>query len=270
MGIQSWNQESVEEVVARTHFSDDVKKLLSKIHLLVVNYCDQHDLSHERVSITSCHFLELLSRVEESVEQKINSNKLRVDDLKSIVMSVKVVHENIASYERDLSRTNEELSRSKEEIRAIKKTQKLLHEELEDLRKEVELEDKVHEDFKEEIEQLKSKHEELKEKSFDSHQEAVRNLSKLTPEEKVAFAKPLVVHEDIEKVCTILMILLKMDVFGWKPLKDKFLCDDWVAKLTSLSPDNCKHKQVFIINKETLFNESLYLFFQVRRVLINL
>ena len=46
------------------------------------------------------------------------------------------------------------------------------------------------------------------------------------------------------------MILLKMDVFGWKPFKDKFLSDDWQNKLLNLNPDNCKHKQVFIINKK--------------------
>ena len=250
VGIQFWSQDSVAEVATGTQFSADVKTTLSKIHLLVVEYCQNNQLSHQKVSITSCHFFELLSRIEESVEQKINSNKLRVEDLRSIVKSMKVVHEKITTYERDLKQTNQLLSHSKEDIRAIKKSQKLLHEELENLKKEVELEDKVHDNFKEEIEKLKSKHEEIKEKSFDNHEEALANLAKLTPEEKVAFAKPLVVHEDIEKVCTILMILLKMDVFGWKPLKDKFLSDDWVGKLQSVNPDSCKHKQVFIISKK--------------------
>ena len=127
---------------------------------------------------------------------------------------------------------------------------KSFNDELDTLAKEVEQEEKVLGDYNEEIEKLKLKHEEIKERSFDEYSSSLEELETFTAEEKISFGKPLVVHEDIEKICTILMILLKMDVFGWKPFKDKFLNEDWVGMLNRLNPDNCKHKQVFIINKK--------------------
>ena len=86
----------------------------------------------------------------------------------------------------------------------------------------------------------------IKEASFDEHSRVCDQIKALRPEEKFAFSKPLIVHEDVEKICSILMILLKMDVFGWKPFKDKFLSDDWQKRLIELDPDQCKHKQVCI------------------------
>ena len=250
VGIQYWNEESLREAVQQEEFSDDVKETLIKIHSLIVQYCDYNNMSQEKVSITSCHFFELMSRVEEEVDKKINCNKLRVDDLKSIVKSIKIVETNIHNFENDLSKTNKLLGSHKEEMKAIKKHLKSFNDELDTLAKEVEQEEKVLGDYNEEIEKLKLKHEEIKERSFDEYSSSLEELETFTAEEKISFGKPLVVHEDIEKICTILMILLKMDVFGWKPFKDKFLNEDWVGMLNRLNPDNCKHKQVFIINKK--------------------
>ena len=250
VGIQFWNKESLREVIEGTEFSSDVKDILIEIHLLVVKFCESNNLSHEKVSITSCHFFELLSRVEESVDKKINCNKLRVEDLKSIVKSIGLCQNNIKKFEKELAHTNQLLGSHKEQMKSIKKNLKSLNEELDGVGKEVEQEEKVHEDLQAEIEKLKCKHEEIKEKSFDDYNDSLEQLSTFSTDEKLAFGKPLVVHEDIEKICTILMILLKMDIFGWKPFKDKFLSEDWIKILKSLNPDQCKHKQVFIINKK--------------------
>ena len=250
VGIQFWNEQSMNEIIERTQFSSEVKEILTKIHLIVVKYCEEMKLSHERVSITSCHFFELLSRIEESVEKKINCNKKRVEDLKLIVKSIRLCQENILGFESELKKTNKILETRKDEMKTIKKSLKSCNEELESLAKKVESEDLICENMQTEIEKLKSKHEEIKERSFDDYRAALEELKEFTNEEKFAFGKPLVVHEDIEKICTILMILLKMDIFGWKPFKDKFLTENWVDILHSLNPDQCKHKQVFIISKK--------------------
>ena len=250
VGIPFWNDESLISVVEETTFSNQVKEILTAIHKMMVSFCQNNELNHEKVSITSCHFVELLSRVDESVEKKINSNKLKVEDLKSIVKCMKSCKQNIEKYQKDLDGTNTFLNNYKDELKNIKKNVKLFNDDLENLSKEVDSEEKVNSSLKTTVNKLQEKYEEIKTGSFDDHCTAIELIKSLSPEEKIAFAKPLIVHEDVEKICTILMILLKMDVFGWKPFKDKFLSDDWPNKLLNLSPDNCKHKQVFIINKK--------------------
>ena len=70
VGIPFWNDASLKSVVDETDFSDDVKEILTAIHKMMVSYCENNELNHEKVSITSCNFVELLSRVDESVERK--------------------------------------------------------------------------------------------------------------------------------------------------------------------------------------------------------
>ena len=250
VGIPYWTDRSLQSVLSGTDFCDEVKTTLAQIHRIVVNYCENSALDHEKVSITSGHFMELLARVQDSVDQKINCNKSKMEDLKSIVKSMKACKERISKCEKDLSEANNLLNNFKEELKIIKRETKSLNEGLENLSKDVDHEEKIHEDLKVDVDKLRLKHEEIKLKSFDDHSASLELIEQITVDEKIAFAKPLIVHEDIEKVCTILMILLKMDVFGWKPFKDKFLSDDWQGKLRNLNPDNCKHKQVFIINKK--------------------
>jgi predicted nucleic acid-binding Zn-ribbon protein len=217
---------------------------------MTVRFCQDHGLNHECVSITSGHFVELLSRIEESVEIKINCNKLRVEDLKNIVKVMVACQGSIAQYQDRLEGNNRLIDTFKEELKGIKKSVKTLNEGLENLSKDVEAEEKVNEGLKASVEKLEEKYKDIKEASFDEHGRVIALIKAITPEERFAFSKPLIVHEDIEKVSTILMILLKMDVFGWKPFKDKFLSDNWPQRLVELDPDQCKHKQVFIINKK--------------------
>ena len=217
---------------------------------MTVRFCQDHGLNHESVSITSGHFVELLSRIDASVEVKINCNKVIVDDLKSIVNVMKACDESILQFKSKVDSNNKLLDTFKEELKGIKKNVKTLNEGLDNLSKEVEAEQSVNEDLKTSVQNLEEKYADIKEASFDEHSRVTALIRLITPEEKTSFGKPLIVHEDVEKVCTILMILLKMDVFGWKPFKDKFLSDDWQKRLVELDPDQCKHKQVFIINKK--------------------
>ena len=250
VGIPYWNDDSLKSVIDHTSFSEEVKDILTAIHKMTVRFCQDHGLNHEAVSITSGHFVELLSRIDESVEIKINCNKKVVEDLKSIVKVVQSCEKSITAYLARLEGNNKLLDTFREELKAIKKNIKSLNEGLENLSKEVEAEQKVNEGLKANVEKLEEKYRDIKEASFDEHGRVIGLIKAITPEERVAFAKPLIVHDDVEKICTILMILLKMDVFGWKPFKDKFLSDDWPRRLVELDPDQCKHKQVFIINKK--------------------
>ena len=234
-------------MIDQTNFSEEVKDILTAIHKMTVRFCQDHGLNHECVSITSGHFVEILSRIEESVEIKINQNKQKVEDLKSIVKVMEACQESIGKYQTQLDQNNQLIDTVKEELKGIKKNVKTLNEGLENLSKEVDAEGSVNDGLRTSVEGLEEKYRDIKEASFDEHSSVIAQIKALRPEEKFAFSKPLIVHEDVEKICSILMILLKMDVFGWKPFKDKFLSDDWQKRLVELDPDQCKHKQVFII-----------------------
>ena len=230
--------------------SVQVKDILTAVHKMTVAFVQNHGLNHECVSITSGHFVELLSRIEESVEIKINCNKLKVEDLMSMVKVMEACRESIKQYRAKLENNNTLLDTFKEDLKGIKKNVKSLNEGLENISKEVCDEEKINEGLETNVAKLEEKYKDIKEASFDQRNVVNAMIKAITPEEKFAFGKPLIVQEDVEKMCTILMILLKMDVFGWKPFKDKFLSDDWQKKLIELDPDQCKHKQVFIINKK--------------------
>ena len=248
VGIPHWNDHSLKTVIDETNFTEEVKDILTAIHKMTVRFCQDHGLNHESVSITSGHFVEILSRIEEGVEIKINQNKQKVEDLKSIVKVMEACQESISKYQAMLNQNNQLIDTVKEELKGIKKNVKALNEGLENLSKEVEAEGTVNEGLKASVDGLEEKYRDIKEASFDEHSRVIALIKTLRPEEKFAFSKPLIVHEDVEKICSILMILLKMDVFGWKPFKDKFLSDDWQKRLVELDPDQCKHKQVFYSN----------------------
>ena len=246
VGIPHWNDHSLKSVIDQTNFSEEVKDILTAIHKMTVRFCQDHGLNHECVSITSGHFVEILSRIEESVEIKINQNKQKVEDLKSIVKVMEACQESIRKYQAQLDQNNQLIDTVREDLKGIKKNVKSLNEGLENLSKEVDAEGSVNDGLRTSVEGLEEKYRDIKEASFDEHSRVCDQIKALRPEEKFAFSKPLIVHEDVEKICSILMILLKMDVFGWKPFKDKFLSDDWQKRLIELDPDQCKHKQVCI------------------------
>ena len=245
VGIPHWNDHSLKSIIDQTNFSEEVKDILTTIHKMTVRFCQDRGLNHECVSITSGHFVEILSRIEESVEIKINQNKQKVEDLKRIVKVMEACQESICKYQAQLDQNNQLIDTVKEELKGIKKNVKTLNEGLENLSKEVDAEVSVNDGLRTSVEGLEEKYRDIKEASFDDHSRVTAQIKALRPEEKFAFSKPLIVHEDVEKICSILMILLKIDVFGWKPFKDKFLSDDWQKRLIELDPDQCKHKQVF-------------------------
>ena len=223
VGIPHWNDHSLKSVIDQTNFSEEVKDILTAIHKMTVRFCQDHGLNHECVSITSGHFVEILSRIEESVEIKINQNKQKVEDLKSIVKVMEACQESICKYQAQLDQNNQLIDTVKEDLKGIKKNVKSLNEGLENLSKEVDAEGSVNDGLRTSVEGLEEKYRDIKEASFDEHSRVCDQIKALRPEEKFAFSKPLIVHEVVgiltehhPLLCQVLHVVCQVTVNGQK------------------------------------------------------
>ena len=72
VGIPHWNDHSLKTVIDETNFTEEVKDILTAIHKMTVRFCQDHGLNHESVSITSGHFVEILSRIEEGGRHNVS------------------------------------------------------------------------------------------------------------------------------------------------------------------------------------------------------
>ena len=249
IGFTFWDKFSLLHAVKESSIEPKLKEALVDIHQQIIKCGENLPETELSMHVTSVDFLSFVKGVEQKFSQEMEANSQHKKELSSIITWLKKRKEFLNDTQVQLTQNETKLENCKAEMKSAKKELKSLEDDKLRLTTEFQEESLCNKEMKEKENQLCEKYESIKSSSFVIFEKAVKDIEGVGKDEIIAFSKPMLVHEDIEKVINILMLLLHSEISGWKPFKEKFLSKDWQIAMAEFEPDSCKHKQQFIINK---------------------
>ena len=219
------------------------------IHKKIIKHSSETNIKTFPVCITSNDFIGFVQGVENEYNFILRKNQTHLEEVKKVLAWMKNRKNVIVESSRKLKANENQLEEYKSKLKNLKINLKKLEDEKAKLTADFDEESQFNKEMKDKESDLVEKYESIKTASFGPFKSANEDIENLSSEELAAFMKPILVHEDIEKMLNILMILIHFDTSGWKPIKDKFLSQDWQTILDEFDPDTCRHKQEFVINK---------------------
>ena len=249
IGIPYWSQESLLHVIRTSKFNETIKSVMIDIHKKIIKHSSETNIKTFPVCITSNDFIGFVQGVENEYNLILQKNQTHLEEVKKVLAWMKNRKNIIVESSRKLKANENQLEEYKSKLKNLKINLKKLEDEKTKLTADFDEESQFNKEMKCKESDLVEKYESIKTASFGPFKSAYEDIENLSSEELAAFMKPILVHEDIEKMLNILMILIHFDTSGWKPIKDKFLSQDWQTILDEFDPDTCRHKQEFVINK---------------------
>ena len=253
IGIPYWSKESLLHVIRTSKFDENIQNVMIDIHRTVIKHSTEISNETFPVYITSNDFTDFVQSIELEYNLILQKNQKHLEEVKKVLSWMKNRKNIIVDNKKKLAANENNLEEYKNKLKNIKINLKCLDDDKTKLSNDFEEESQLNKEIKAKESELVEKYDCIKTTSFGPFKKANEDLEKLTKDELFAFTKPMLVHEDIEKTLNILMILIHYNISGWKPIKDKFLSQDWQTILDEFDPDTCKHKQEFLINK-TLYD----------------
>jgi predicted nuclease with TOPRIM domain len=247
IGFPFWEETALNSFIPNSKLSPTTKQTIIRIHNEIIGYVEKSQSNF--IKVTPMKFLSLAKQTEIVYFSTLSKNKTRHSECITIDKWMKTCKETILLGKEQLKDKQIKLEDVRTKIKQIKKENRLLNDDLEKVKGEITEETDNLNEIKTKEQSLLDKYDQIKNSSFDLYWESVKQLLVISNEEKIAFSKPMLVHEDIEKIANIVMVLFKIEATGWKPYKDKFLSLDWQSKVEGFNPDFCQHTQEFIINK---------------------
>ena len=249
LGVPLWEDKSYLEIMGEVGIKDVAMNILLPIHKIMI---ENSGFLGEKFSAhaTFQDFLLFVKDTEKENSAKIVQNENYIKEIKAIVHWLALREEHVKVSEKRIEENEQKIEDYKAKMKDIKKQLKRFEDSKTKFSNDLKDELAVNEDLKMKREIFNDKYEQLKSSSFNQFYDARSRVEALTREEMAMFAKPMLVHEDVEKVTSILTFLLHFDVTNWKQIKDKFLAVDWQDIMEEFDPDTCKHKQEFSINQK--------------------
>ena len=249
MAIPVWKDDSYVNIMEGVKDKNIVKNILLPIHKMMIQ---NSDLSNEKFSANATFkdFLSFVRDTEEENSAKIAKNENYIKEIKAIVHWLAMREEHVKDSEEKIHENEKKIEDYKAKMKEIKKQLKRFEDDKAKYSNDLKDELAVNNDLKQKREIFNENYEQLKASSFNQFFDARSRVEALTREEMAMFSKPMLVHEDVEKITSILTFLVNIDVLNWKLIKDKFLAIDWQDLLEEFDPDTCKHKQEFLINQK--------------------
>ena len=249
LGIPYWNRNSLMHSIKGLDLETSFKEVLVDIHQTIIDFSEGESRTKPKIHITSKDLNEFVKNIGIKYLEDVTRNEGETKQLISVLDWIKKRKDYVDENMKQLHTNEKKLESLKIEMKQLKKKLKSLEDDKSKLSNDLEEESLSNKEMKNKENNLCEKFESIKSSSFLLFEKAVKDIENIRVDEIASFSKPMLVHEDIEKVVNILMLLLHADISGWKPFKEKFLNQDWQTLLEEFEPDSCKHKQEFVINK---------------------
>ena len=250
LGISHWSKHSLGLALQDSPLESAIQKVLVEIHLKMTEYSRQLDGQSFPVFITLRDLTDLNNSIQKFFEDTIENARRHNDELKAVLNWMKKRQDQVMLNISKLGDNEKTIEKLKESMKSLKKTLKGLEDDKKKLTNDLEEEVNLNQSLKVNKEVLTQKYDLIRSQSFDAFEKAKEGIKDISSNQIFLYSKPMLVHEDIEKIANIIMILFRIDFAGWKPFKDRFLSQNWQKVMEEFDPDSCKHKQEFLINKK--------------------